>query len=257
MIPDQYSTSSTALRVLRVLEFVGSIESAVTVAKVAAATDLDHATAYRALMTLHNGGYLNRNSDNKTFYLSWKIVSIAKHLLSKAPELTLIRELLQQLVNDTGETCHYVQRDGHDTVLLMHVPGSELVTVNGKVGDRAKLYYTAVGRAILAYQSDKFVEEVCGKPWPPLTDHTVTNLKDLRQRLTQIKETQISYDHGEIVTDMKSVASPIIYSNNNVNSGFSISGPASRFTDEYMQELGKKLRKAATSVAANTQSTLY
>ena len=54
-------SSSTALRVFGVLECVAGSRKPMTVTSVCEATGLDRATAYRALVTLHDAGYVQRD----------------------------------------------------------------------------------------------------------------------------------------------------------------------------------------------------
>jgi DNA-binding IclR family transcriptional regulator len=243
------NTSSTALRILAVLEFVANLRRPVTVADVCDGTGLDRAMAYRALLTLAEGGYLIRDNGSKSFRLSYKIVSMARFMLSGDANADVIRATLRKIVEATGETCHYSVLEGFETVTTMKEKGDQIISVDFKIGDRGQLYCSSIGKAVLAYQTDDFINAYLDRPLARLTPSTLCSAAQLRAELARIREAGLAMDDNEMVEGMRCVAVPIREAGNIVRSGISMSGPASRYTDDYLTRIGGLLVEHAAELS--------
>jgi DNA-binding IclR family transcriptional regulator len=249
MAEKNQNTSSTALRVFAVLEFVAQTRKPVTVADVCGATELDRPTAYRALLTLLEGGYVIRNDSTKAFQLSHKIVSLARFMLTGDDNADAVRTCLRKIVDATGETCHYSVLEGFETITTLREKGNQIVSVDFKIGDRGKLYCTSIGKAVLAYQTEAYINTFLQRPMDRLTPHTICNPEQLRRELSLVRTAGIAVDNHEMVEGMRCVAVPIREAGDLVRSGISISGPASRFTDDYVHQLGNALLSFAGALS--------
>jgi DNA-binding IclR family transcriptional regulator len=245
MADKNQNTSSTALRVFAVLECVANFRKAVTVAEVCDSTGLDRAMAYRALMTLTEAGYLTRDNGSKTFRLSYKIVSIARFMLSDNANFEAIRAILRKIVEATGETCHYSVLEGFETVTTLKEKGDQVISVDFKIGDRGQLHSSSIGKAILAYQSEEFIKTCLARPMQKFTPFTLCNADQLRAELARVRSAGLAMDDNEMIEGMRCVAVPVHEASGMVRSGISISGPASRYTDAYLRNLGDTLLKYA------------
>jgi DNA-binding IclR family transcriptional regulator len=245
------NTSSTALRVFAVLEFVLNFRRPVTIADVCANTGLDRPTAYRALLTLIEAGYVLRDSTAKAFRASYKIVSLARFMLSEDLSADSVRAILRKIVDATGETCHYSVLEGFETVTTMREKGDQLVSVDFKIGDRGKLHCTSIGKALLAYQSSDFVEAFLARPMERLTSRTICTADELRRELAHVRTSGLAVDDNEMSEGMRCVAVPIRETGDIVRAGISISGPASRYTDDYLRQLGDVLIKYSRELSQN------
>jgi len=245
---NQYA-SSTALRVLSVLEYLAELGQPVTVSDVCNGTGLDRPTAYRTLLTLVEGGYALRDATAKTFRLSYKIVTLARAMMSSASHVEAVRAAMRNVVAATGETCHYSVLEGFETVTTQREKGSQIVSVEFKIGDREQLHCTSIGKALLAFQGAEFIEGYLGRPLPRRTPRTICKPAALRHELARVRAAGLATDDNEMIEGMRCVAVPILEADGVVRSGFSISGPASRFTDEHIGQLGQVLIKCAGELA--------
>lgn len=250
MAEKNQNTSSTALRIFAVLECVAGLRRPVTVADVCDSTGLDRVIAYRALLTLVEGGYLIRDNASKTFRISYKIVSLARFMLSGDANADAVRATLRKVVDATGETCHYSVLEGFETVTTLKEKGQQIVSVDFNIGDRGQLHSTSVGKAILAYQSDEFINTFLARPLPRLTPYTICDAARLRSELAGVRATGLATDDNEMVEGMRCVAVPVREAGNIVRSGISISGPASRYTDGYLRNIGQILITCSTELSA-------
>jgi DNA-binding IclR family transcriptional regulator len=229
--------STTALRALRVLEILGGARGPVGVAEVASGIGADRSTAYRMLMTLHDAGYVTRDAGGKHYQLGYKLLSLTSALLDGDERADLILEAIRDLSDQTGETVHYCVLDRDSTILVYRAKGTQLVTVDFKIGDRGPLHCTSIGKALLAYQDARLVEEVIARGLPKVASKTITDPDAFRDELLKVRRQGYAFDDLEFHDDMRCVAVPIFEGSGMVGAGISLSGPRSRYTLAKLEEL--------------------
>lgn len=239
-MPKNSNTSATALRALKVLETLGAAAAPVSVNDVAASIGADRSTAYRMLMTLLDAGYVTRHSASKGYQLGYKLLSLASPLLREGEETERILDCLKGLAEATGEGAHYCVLDGDASVLVHKVKGTQLVSVDFKVGDRSPLHCSSIGKALLAYQDIRLVEKVIDRGLPKVASRTITDPAAFRAELQTIRRQGYAFDDLEFHDDLRCLAVPIFREDGRVEAGISMSGPSSRFTLARLDELKDK-----------------
>lgn len=246
------SKSSTVLRALKVLEVVGETREAVSAADVAQEIGADRSTTYRMLATLEDAGYVVRDDSAKKFKLSYKVISLGRNLLAEGEQDELIRAALRELAATTNETVNYSVLEGRETVIIMRAKGSQLVSVDFQVGDRAAIHCTSIGKVLLAYQDKAFIEEVIAQGLPLVAKKTITDPEVFRTELQRILSQGYAIDDGEFADEMRCIAIPIFENGGKVKGGINFSGPSTRFTYEKLDEL----RDVALNVARRVSEKL-
>ena len=221
--------SATALKALKVLDFIGEQRRATSVLEVAEGIGADRATAYRMLMTLVQAGYVSRDPSAKNYRLSFKVLSIGRHLLGDDERASRIMDCLRAVSDATGETVHYAALERDQSVLLFRVKGTQRVAVDFQVGDRSALHCTSIGKVLLAYQDVRMVERLIAKGLPRIAPQTITDPDAFRAELARVRAKAYAYDDLEFAADMRCVAVPVFEKGGEVPGGLSISGPSSRF----------------------------
>lgn len=248
-MPKNSNTSATALRALKVLETLGAAAAPASVNDVAASIGADRSTAYRMLMTLLDAGYVTRHSASKGYQLGYKLLSLASPLLREGEETERILDCLKGLADATGEGAHYCVLDGDASVLIYKVKGTQLVSVDFKVGDRSPLHCSSIGKVLLAYQDIRMVEKVIARGLPKVASKTITNAEAFRAELQSVRRQGFAFDDMEFHDEMRCVAVPIFREDGAVEAGISMSGPSSRFTLARLDELKDKALIAARRLA--------
>lgn len=243
------NTSSTALKALSVLEAVAFSSRPVSVSEVAEQVSIDKSTAYRMLKTLTDSGYVAQDEISKRYKLSYKVVSLSRNLLADSEITQLIRQRLQQITAETRETLHLSVLDGHETVLILRVKGTQLVTVDFQIGDRVLLHCTSIGKALLAFQDVRYIEEVIAAGLPKMASNTITDPDAFRKELQHIRSQGYAIDDREFSDSMRCIAVPIFEGGGRVHRGISISGPDSRFSFERLEELKDPLLRASQELS--------
>jgi DNA-binding IclR family transcriptional regulator len=240
--------SSTALKALSVLDFVGEQRRPVSVLEVAEAIEADRATAYRMLMTLVQAGYVARSGD-KSYRLSFKPLTLARYLVGEDERAQHIIETLRAISDATGETVHYSVLERDTAVLVFRAKGTQRVAVDFQIGDRSPLHCTSIGKVLLAYQDARLVEQVIAKGLPKIAPKTITGGDALRRALARVRAQGYAFDDLEFAPDMRCVAVPVFEKNGEVPGGIAISGPASRFELKHLEKLRDVAMEHATALS--------
>lgn len=239
------NTSSTVLKALNVLETVATSSAPMSVSEIADRVGVDKSTAYRMSMTLVDAGYMIRDDYSRRYSLSYKVVTLSRNLLAENEVSRLIHETLSQISAATGETIHYSVLDRDETVLVQQVKGVQLVMVNFQVGDRSKLHCTSIGKALLAFQDVRYIEQIIAAGLPRYASNTITDPDAFRKELRLIRSQGYAFDDHEFSDSMRCIAVPVFEGGGHVRGGISISGPDSRFTLEKLEELKVPVLEAA------------
>lgn len=241
--------SSTVVKALKVLEVVAAQRLPVSVLEIAAETGYDKSTAYRMLATLSEAGYVTRDEQAKRYRLSYKVVTLGRNLFADDQVAQLVQEALAEISRITGETVHYSILENDRTVIIAKSSGVQLVSVDFHVGDSEKLYCTSIGKVLLAYQSEEYVERIISEGLPKIAANTITDPMELRKELDAVKAQGYAFDDCEFADDMRCVAVPIVMQGNSIIRGFSISGPISRFTHEKLMILKEPMLEVSCKLS--------
>jgi DNA-binding IclR family transcriptional regulator len=244
------SASTTALKALRVLEAVASERRALALAEVAERADMHKSAAHRMLATLMVAGYVRQDADSRRYSLSYRVVSLSRNLLADDEVMRLARATLEQVSNETGEGLHLAVLDGMETVLVQRVKGTRIVAVDFQVGDRSRLHCTSIGKALLAFQAPEVIDAVMAEGLPALTSSTITDPEVLHRELRLVRERGYAIDDRELSDDMRCIAVPVFERDTPVRMGISCSGPAARFTLDYLHQLRGPLLAASRDLSA-------
>jgi DNA-binding IclR family transcriptional regulator len=241
--------SSTALKALRVLEAVAGEPRPLRLAEVARSVDMDKSLTHRMLATLVHAGYVHQDPETRRYTMGYRVVTLSRNLLAENEVVRLARMTLERVASETQEGVHLEVLDGTETVLVQHVKGSQLVAVDFQVGDRSQLHSTSIGKVLLAYQGEAFIEEVMAGGLPAFTPSTITEPEALRHELRAIREQGYAIDDRETYDSMRCISVPIFERDTPVRMGISCSGPDSRYTLEYLDRLREPLLAASRELS--------
>jgi DNA-binding IclR family transcriptional regulator len=233
------NVSATALKALAVLDLMGEQRKPLTVAEVAEQVGADRATAYRMLMTLVQAGYVRRDAGAKLYRLSFKILSLARHLVGEDERANQILATLRRISEETGETVHYSMLDHDAAVLVFRAKGTQRVAVDFQIGDRSPLHCSSIGKVLLAYQDARATEAVIDAGLARVAPNTITDPDHLRREVAAVQAQGYAYDDLEFAPDMRCLAVPVFENGGAVPGGIAISGPSSRFDHAKLDALRK------------------
>jgi IclR family pca regulon transcriptional regulator len=234
-------------RGLAVLQVFSHEHPALTLSEVARLTGITRATARRVLLTLEHLGHVR--SDGRRFSLTPRVLSLGWAYLSSLGLWEIAQPLMQELVEETGESCSAATLDLPDVVYVARVPTRRIMSITLGVGTRLPAYATSMGRVLLAElrpaELDAFLASA---RLEPLTPRTVTEPARLRALLDQVRGAGFALVDEELELGLRSVAAPVRGPAGDAVAALNLSVAASRVPVERVREefLPRLLRTAAS-----------
>jgi DNA-binding IclR family transcriptional regulator len=230
------SVLSTLTHAVRLLGEYSIEQPVLGTTELARRLKLSKSTTHRLVTTLATHGLLRRTDDGR-YRLGLRLFEIA----SLIPASLELREVamphLKQLERYAQETVHLAVREGAEIVYLEKVESTLTIRMYSRIGRRAPLYCTGIGKAILAFEPEHVVQLVIEAGLQRFTPDTLVEEAALRQELARIREDGYALDREEIEVGLRCVASPIRDYSRKVVAGVSVAGPARRMTVARVRDL--------------------
>jgi len=221
------------------------------ISEIAQATGLPKATAHRIMMTLLNGGFLERAGDGERFRLGLRVVELGLGALRRLDVRRAAFPYMQQLVDRFQETCDLGIFDRGWVLYVEVVHSQHSLTIAARIGRRLPAYCTASGRVFLAFLPPEVVEPLLSAPLAPCTEQTITSIDRLRQELEVTRQRGYALDDEEFEAGIRAVSAPVRDFDGNVIAALSMPGPANRMPPERIPEITAALVDAANAISAH------
>ncbi|MEV0714317.1 IclR family transcriptional regulator [Asanoa sp. NPDC050611] len=234
-------------RVCSILNLLQASVDGVSLADVAAATDLPKSSAFRYLWTLEAHRYVERDPDSAMYRLGLGFVGM------QSRQLEVLRQRaqpwLEKLRDDLKETTNLGVLDGDAVIYLDIVESRRSVRLAARRGDRDPLHSTALGKAIAAHLPESRVREILDRTgMARLTPNTIDHIDDYLAELAKVRRLGYALDNGENEVDGRCLAVPILHAR--IPAALSLSAPAGRFPLQDVERVAHALTEAAASITA-------
>lgn len=146
---------------------------------------------------------------------------------------------------------HLATLDQDEMVFLDRVDGVQPVTLRTRVGFRAPVHVTAVGKAFLAFSSPATVDRVLrSRSLLRCTEHTITDRETFVAHLKSISRQGFAVDNEEHRLTIRCVGAPILDHAGVAVAAVSIAGPAFRLSNRRIRTLAPLVKEAAARISA-------
>ncbi|MGH8432768.1 MAG: IclR family transcriptional regulator, partial [Solimonas sp.] len=179
------------------------------------------------LVTLAGGGLLVKDDRTNLFALSPLIASLGRRAQGSGRLMQIARPLLQRLAEESGETASLAMLQGDRWVYLDGVESAQAIRLTLTPGEVFPLHAGCVGKVLLAYQTDAFVEALLGRtPLEQCTPNTITDPALLRRAIAEIREQGVGFSDSETTPGVRSVCAPVFDSDGRTMVCLVLSGPS-------------------------------
>jgi len=189
-------------------------------------SDSSPATIYRAVTTFCQAGYLEKDSDNDKYKLGPKFLLMADAYAANNPIQEVARQVFSQYLDQFEHNFYLGKLLGDRFVYLTVVEGQGPIFISLSSGLSIKLYNTAMGKAILAFQDETFINDYIQKTeLKAFTKNTITDKDVLREELHKTRQRGYAINIGERYDEVSAVAFPIFSNGNTVKFAVSLTYP--------------------------------
>jgi IclR family KDG regulon transcriptional repressor len=226
------------------------------VSEIAQATGLHKATAHRIIMTLLDGGFLERTPDGERFRLGLRLVELGMSALRDLDFRRAALPHMQQLVERFQEISTLSMFDRGQVLYVEVVHSERSLTIAARVGRHLPAHCTASGKVLLAFLPAELVEPVLNGPLAVYTERTITSADQLREGLRVVRERGYALADEELEVGIWAISAPIRDVDGNVIAALSIPFPTNRLRRERIPEIAQTLLEAANAVSGHVQARI-
>ena len=213
--------------------------------------NLHKSTVHRLLNSLIYMGYARQDFESGKYSLTYKLLELSNQLLAHVDVIEIVRPYLKKLMRQTGETVHFVQKDGNYAVYIDKVESDQnSVRMVSKVGSRIPLYCSGVGKAMAAQMTEEQVRAMWEKSRiRALTPHTIVDYSEYLKALEEVRRKGYALDNEENELGVRCIAAGVTDYKGRPKYAFSISAPVSRMDDQRVEELAYYVVKMKDEIA--------
>ena len=211
------------------LEKLADARAAMSLASLSAMLELPKTSAMHLLRALEAGGYIRRTPMGfelgpASFRLATKIGPVDDFEMAT-------REVLQHMLEATQETVLLgtFAEDRRSAIYTMRMASPLPVRFAPEVGGQRPLYSSGLGKLLLAYASESFIEDYLrNTKLERITPKTVSSRAVLRLQLQQVRRAGIAVSIDEMAEGGSALAAPVFDRQDKVQMALVIAAPTSR-----------------------------
>ncbi|GAK05338.1 transcriptional regulator, IclR family [Geomicrobium sp. JCM 19037] len=227
-------------RALRVLDLLKDHHFGLGVTELSHRLGVAKSTVHRILSSMEDHGYVRQEPNNGNYRLGLKFLEMQQYVLKQMEITAIARPFLDDLSREANEIVHLVEQQDFEVVYLDKVEHhSNTIRIYSRIGRRAPMHCTGVGKVLLSHLTDSklehYFQNVTSRK--KFTEHTLTTKIEIKDAITRIKDLGYSVDNEEHERGIRCVAAPVFNHLGEVNHGVSVTGPLDRMDDQRLEEV--------------------
>jgi DNA-binding IclR family transcriptional regulator len=237
-------------KALAVLEAVADQPYGIGLPDLAVRLNLPRQTVHRVLRQLQDSGLLLRDPVRERFSVGPRMTRLSLGALRSSNQWAPVRAVLQELVNEVGETCNIGVLDGLDYVYIERIECEWPLRIHLEVGNRTPAHCISGGKVLLAYLDPA----LCGRllrsrPLVARTKKSITRVADLEADLAKVRAQGYGMNDQENFDGIVAVAVPVRDAQEQVVAALTMHGPVHRLSLEACEAQVPRLVRAAQRIA--------
>ena len=250
-MPRLIESPSTAVeRTLLILEAVAQREGGMTNADFSRKLKIPKSSASYILRTLEQHGYLRREKEDGKYRLGMKVLALSRGALSSVDVRGVALPIMRNLVEHIHITTHLAILDHGQAVYVEKVEAKSFIKMDTWIGRRMEVHTTAVGKAILAFLSQKEQEEILRqRGMKKLTPLSITSPHKLMKDFEQIRQRGYSVDDEENSLGVRCVGAPIFNADGRIEASVASTATINDVPRDAVPRLAEMVKEAARRIS--------
>ncbi|MFY9188394.1 MAG: IclR family transcriptional regulator [bacterium] len=237
-----------ALSILQLLAEESSDGLALT--EISRRLGLNQSTCHHLLSTLRVRRFVSQDEESRRYRLGIKAVEVGQAAMQQVDLVRVALPQMEELMASVQENVNLVVLDNDSVVYVAQVPCDRTVRMFTRIGERAPLHCTGVGKVLLAGLPKEERSDLIDRlELPRFTAATICDGDLLKQELEQVATRGYAMDREEREEDVTCIAAPLRDYSGEVVAGVSISAPSSRLDEAQQQELLPYLLATADKIS--------
>jgi len=226
-------------RMMKLLDVLANEPGSVSLKDLARATGLHPSTAHRILNDMVLGRFVDRGDQAGSYRLGMRLLELGNVVKARLSVREVALEPMRDLHRTTGQAVNLSVRQGDEIVYVERAyserSGMQVVRA---IGGRAPLHLTSSGKLFLANDDPRLVRGYATRTG--LAGHTrnsITDVARLERELSLVRSRGYARDNEELELGVRCIAAPIRDDSGQIIAGLSVSAPAERLQDGWIDQL--------------------
>lgn len=212
-------------------------------------TGLNRSTVYRYLSVLVKRRYVQADPQNRGYSPGCRILELSGSILRSFNVRNIARPHLLALSNALSLTGHLAIRDNDQILYLDKVETQRSLPIISRIGSRAPLYCTSLGKVFLAFEEPTVVSELYSKlAFTRRTENTITDIDHLKRELDSVRKNGYAVDNEENELGVFCMACPVFGVAETICAAISVTGLKRQFVQH--DQIADRLTEAAGAISS-------
>lgn len=245
-------------RMMKLLDALAQSSEPVSLKALSLWTNLHSSTAHRILNDMVVGRFVDRGETPGTYRLGMRLLELGNLVKARLSVREAALEPMRDLHRKTGQTVNLSVRQADEIVYIdrSYSERSGMQVVRA-IGGRAPLHLTSSGKLFLAHDDPRVVRSYATRTG--LAGHTrnsITDLTKLERELSLVRARGYARDNEELELGVRCIAAGIRDDSGRLVAGLSVSAPAERMQDEWIEDLLNTATRISSGLGHNRNDSV-
>ncbi|MFL6694864.1 MAG: IclR family transcriptional regulator [Ramlibacter sp.] len=213
------------------------------------------ARVHRHLSTLRSLGLVQKDPASDGYALGWKSYRLGTSLVENFGLRKLAHRHLLRLHRESGQTVALAMAAGADVTVVEAIQSTADIAITIRSGSTIPALSSALGRAVLAFQSADVREAALAAPIAPRSPDTPMDAKRLAQVLDVVRQRRYEVAAGERLPGIAALAAPVFDDRNEAVGSVGVIGMAGLVKDSPV--LRDQVLATAARISAELGATAW
>jgi IclR family acetate operon transcriptional repressor len=236
-------------RALLIIETLAEDDEGYRLTDLAVRTGLSPSTVHRLLTTLEKRRFVQFDRQESMWHIGAQSFAVGSTFVRRRNFVAQALPHLRKLRDQTRETANLAVVDDGAMVVLTRVESREIMWSVTKVGGRVPMVASGLGKALLSTYSEQDVFAIIQREgMPRLTSRSIVRAGELCKSLHDIRQQGYSVDDEEALIGLRCVSAVVYDDCSEPLAAISVSGKASRVSNDRLPVLGKLVQEVAAEL---------
>lgn len=233
-------------KAISILECFTTERPELGITEIAQMMSLNKSNVHNIITTFEKLGYIVKNPETNRYSLGIKLLQFSYIINNHIGYHKLFLPCMKQITEKTNETVFLGIPYGKEVLYLDSCMPNGAVPMRNIMGERAPMYCTGLGKAMLAYSDSP--EDLLPETLKPYTKYTITDKGLLLDHLQTIRQQGYALDNMEHEYGIRCVGIAVSNRNHQIVAGLSVSGPSLRFEGENVQKFAAIMKEIVDQI---------